>query len=295
MSVAHTASNICQEGLAMSSFTKKCLDLIPSAIASRCFGAIADLRFPARLQTGINKTFVRLAHIDMDEALKPVEEYTSLNSLFTRQLKSGARRIYDADVVSPVDGCLSAFGRVEDDTHLCVKKQHFDIQELVGTTAASSWLKNAYYFIIYLSPSNYHRIHAPMTGHVTHMSYVPGRLLPVNRLGLALTDDLFPTNERLTTFMENHHGTRLALVKVGATCVGRISVTYDLSRTNDTLKRSPFYREVNDADYQAGEELAAFHLGSTVILFVENKSFMPSPLLTPDQKIRMGEPIGQFE
>ena len=279
----------------MSSFTKKCLDLIPTAIGSRLMGSFSDIHFPPRIQTGINKAFVKLAHIDMDEAIKPVEEYTSLNEIFTRQLKANARHIYDADVISPVDGRISAFGHVEGDTRLTVKKQTFDVNELVGTTAAQSWLKDAYYIIIYLSPSNYHRIHAPIEGHVTHMSYVPGRLLPVNRLGLALTDELFPTNERLTTFMETADGSHVAVVKVGATCVGRISVTYDLSKTNDALHRSPCYREIYDADYHIGEELATFNLGSTVILFVENKSFKPSPMLTLEQQIRMGEPIGRFE
>lgn len=279
----------------MSRFVKKCLDLIPSAIASRIFGAVSDIHFPAKLQTNINKAFVSLAHIDMDEAIKPVQNYATLNEIFTRQLKPGARHIYDSDVISPVDGRVSAFGRVDGNIRLYVKKQHFDINELVGTTAAQTWLKDAYYFIIYLSPANYHRIHAPLSGHVTHASYVPGRLLPVNRLGLALTDELFPTNERLTTFMESNDGHHVAIVKVGATCVGRISVTYDFNKTNDALNRKPYYREIYDAEYNVGEELATFNLGSTIILFVENKNFKPSPLLTLEQQIRMGEPLGRFE
>ena len=95
--------------------------------------------------------------------------------------------------------------------------------------------------------------------------------------------------------MESNDGHHVAIVKVGATCVGRISVTYDLNKTNDALNRKSYYREIYDAEYNVGEELATFNLGSTIILFVENKNFKPSPLLTLEQQIRMGEPLGRFE
>ena len=279
----------------MSSIKNKCLDLIPSAIASRIFGLLSDIHFPKRAQKFINRSFVLLSHINANEAEHPIEEYESLNDLFTRALIPGARNIENDSLISPVDGKLTAFGKVEENTILTVKNQHFDIDELIGTNAENDWIFGSYYFVIYLSPSNYHRIHAPLTASVTHMSYIPGRLLPVNRLGLALTGELFPTNERLTTIFRADSGRRAALVKVGATCVGKITTTYDDYVTNAVLRRKPIYKEITNTKYNIGDELATFNLGSTVVLFVESEGFTPSPNLVVDSPIQMGNALGVFD
>ena len=88
---------------------KSILDIIPSAIASRTFGAISSVRFPHKIQHIVNKGFATLAQLDISEAEKNIDDYDSLNELFTRELKSDARTIDSADVVSPVDGNLSFF------------------------------------------------------------------------------------------------------------------------------------------------------------------------------------------
>ncbi len=279
----------------MSNITKKYLSLLPTALASRAFGVVSEIPFPGRIQKTINSAFAKLAHIDVNEAAQPIESYDTLNEFFTRTLKEGARPIANSSVVSPVDGTISAFGRVTDDTVLTVKHQHFNVNDLVGTTSARDWLIGSYFFIIYLSPTNYHRIHAPIAGNVTHMSYVPGQLLPVNRLGLAITDELFPTNERLTTFMETESGKHVALVKVGATCVGKISVTYDDQKTNISRHPTPYFKTIDDKPvYDKGQELAAFNLGSTVILFIEGEDFKPDASIKLNAKIKMGEALGEI-
>ncbi len=279
----------------MSDMQKKILDLLPSAFASRAFGAISEIHFPSEVQTRLNRAFATIAQIDINEARRPIESYDTLNEFFTRDLKPEARPIASCDVVSPVDGRISAFGRVTEETILSVKNQRFNVDELVGTNAAHAWLLNSYYFIIYLSPANYHRIHSPLKARVTHMSYVPGRLLPVNRLGLALTDELFPTNERLTSFLRTESGRRLAIVKVGATCVGKITVNYDSCKTNAGANRTPLYKTIpNEPLFEAGQELGAFNLGSTVILFIEGQNFSPLSTLYLDMKIKMGEGLGRF-
>lgn len=279
----------------MSDRAKKFLDLIPSAFASRAFGALSEVHFPAEVQKRINKAFATIAGINVEEAKHPIDSYDTLNGFFTRELKPEARPLANASVVSPVDGCLSAFGVVTNDTMLTVKKQHFNVDELVGTNAAHDWLINSQYFIIYLSPANYHRIHAPLTASITHMSYVPGRLLPVNRIGLALTDELFPTNERLTTFFKTASGRHVALVKVGATCVGKISVTYDACTTNTSEHRSPIYKAIEPNPlYKCGQEVGTFNLGSTVILFVEGTDFTPWTSIYEGMKIKLGDGLGDF-
>ncbi|MCL2325535.1 MAG: archaetidylserine decarboxylase [Proteobacteria bacterium] len=279
----------------MPSFKKKCIDLIPAALTSRALGAISDIHFPKTIQHAINFAYAKIANLNMDEAESPLQDYNSLNALFTRKLKPNARTLENADIISPVDGKLSGFGRAQQGSVIEAKKQHFTLEQLIGTSAQADWLNDAYYFIIYLSPRNYHRIHAPATGTITHLSYVPGRLLPVNRLGLTMVDDLFPTNERLTTLMLDKKQRHLAIVKVGATCVGRITTTYNTLTTNDAHKRHPLCEALPEPVHvQAGDEIATFNLGSTIVLLLQGKNFHPNPALTLNQPITLGTALGAY-
>ncbi|MBR4984297.1 MAG: phosphatidylserine decarboxylase [Proteobacteria bacterium] len=278
---------------------KKALDILPTALASRAFGLVSDVRLPENIQKFVNTAFVKLAGIDMNEAERPLQDYKSLNAVFTRKLRDGARTPADDLLVSPVDGRLSFFGETSKGMLIEAKGQKYDVRELIGALSDSgddtAWLDDAYAFTIYLSPANYHGIHAPMTGDITRMSYAPGRLLPVNRLGYVLTDDLLPRNERLTSFIQDDHGHRCALVKVGATCVGRISVAYDDFKTNLTMTRMPFTKLL-DPPFKAekAEPLACFELGSTVVLLASKHGFHPSAELRDGQVIKVGMALGTW-
>lgn len=278
----------------MSRKVKSWVDVVPAAWASRGFGALSELALPSTVQKLINRCFVSLAGIDMEESTDDIDAYETLNALFTRRLKKDARPL-EAGLISPVDGRLSAFGQVCDGLVLEAKGQEFSLSELTGAGAKEEWLQSAYYFIIYLSPRNYHRIHTPITGAVTHMSYAPGRLLPVNRLGLWMAKDLFPTNERVTSFIEDEKGRRLALVKVGASCVGKISLAYDRMKTNASSERHGFYKELAEPyAVERGQELGVFNLGSTVILCVDSRNFEPESSLKLGQCIKLGQKLGDW-
>ena len=269
---------------------------MPSALMSRTFGVVSDIEFPPAVQRIINNGFARIVRLNLDEAEKSPEEYRSLNALFTRNLKKDARPIASADVVSPVDGRLSFMGRIDNGELIEVKGQRYGVDKLLGTTSCDDWVKDAFAFIIYLSPTNYHQIHAPVSGRVVQMSYVPGRLLPVNRLGYMLTDDLLPANERLTSIISEKTGHRLALVKVGATCVGKISVVYEPFHTNRTLIRRPLFKSLEPPyNIDAGSKLGCFELGSTVVLLVESACFKPSDRLRVGDRITLGTALGDWK
>ena len=279
-------------------FAHRVLDILPSAIASRAFGVVAEHAFPAPIQNVVNSAFANLARLNMDESRLPLKDCRTLNELFTRPLKADARQISGDDLVSPVDGTLSYCGRICEGTLLEAKGQVYDVQKLVSThdKDLTEWLQDAYAFTIYPSPSNYHRIHAPATGTITHMSYAPGRLLPVNRLGYWIAEDLLPANERLTSFMLTSKGKRCALVKVGATCVGKISVLYDEFKSNSSLFKTSFVRKLSTPwQIAAGEQIGCFELGSTVVLLVESESFVPNSELYTGEPVKFGSPLGNWE
>ena len=274
---------------------KKILDILPSALVSRTFGAVSAIEFPAKIQHFINHGFAGIAGLNLDEALNPIDDYKSLNDLFTRELKPEARPIESANVVSPVDGKLSFMGKIQDGTIIEAKGHDYSVSQLIGMESENNWENHAYAFTIYLSPANYHRIHSPISGQITAMSYVPGRLLPVNRLGYLIADDLLPANERLTSIMTDKLGHHVDMVKVGATCVGKISIVYDDMKTNASLFRKPFHKTLEQPwGVNAGDEVGCFELGSTIVLIVDSEGFIPSPELKTGQKIQLGTALGNW-
>ncbi len=246
---------------------------LPQAALSRAWGALARWRRPRVFVRWLIRAFVRLAHIDLSEAALPLPAYATLEDLFVRRLKAGARPI-DPDpaaLVSPVDAIFGASGAVTGGTLLQVKGRTYPLAELLGNEVEAKRYEGGAYVTLYLSPRHYHRIHAPIAGDITDATLIPGRLLPVFPEALAQVDHLFSTNERLVTYIDHAQAGRLAVVKIGATLVGRISVSYDPTvwTNHDSRRRLRHLRYTPSRRLDKGDELAAFELGSTVVLVTE--------------------------
>src|SRR5690606_24713269 len=147
------------------------------------------------------------------------------------------------------------------------------------------------YATLYLSPRDYHRIHAPLGGHIVGYSHLPGTLWPVNRPSVRSVPELFAVNERLITYLDTPVG-EVAVVAVGATCVGRIRALYDDVVTNEK-KPARHHRYETPIPVQKGDEIAVFEMGSTVILVFEPGRVDLDPRLVPGAVVRVGERIGR--
>jgi hypothetical protein len=127
--------------------------------------------------TRLVRWFVRKYGVDMSEAaVADVAAYRSFNDFFTRALKEGARPIADTDLVSPVDGTISQFGRIEHDQILQAKGHRYSTTALVGgDRELAARFHDGSFATLYLSPKDYHRIHMPCDGVLTRMIHVPAR------------------------------------------------------------------------------------------------------------------------
>jgi phosphatidylserine decarboxylase len=220
--------------------------------------------------------FVAAYGIKADEAEKPLGDYRTLNEFFTRRLKPGSRAVDDAadSLVSPVDALVTGAGYIEKGTLLNVKGQNYTVEELLAGSPRTANYMSGFYLVLYLSPTDYHRIHVPVTGHVVEREHIPGKVYPVNDFGLRHMRRVLSRNERLITYMSNASG-EVAVIKVGAMNVSSIRYIVPMK---DDLER--------------GEELACFEFGSTVVLLMEDGSFEPRSDMMPGVKVRMGERLG---
>ncbi|MCR9141136.1 MAG: archaetidylserine decarboxylase [bacterium] len=270
--------------------------LLPTNLVSRLFGHIAELKLPKALLHPLLRWYAKTFRVNLDEAGKPLEEYESLNLFFTRELKPGLRPIdgRKAGVVSPVDGVLSRFGPIENGTLIQAKGLDYRLEDLLAGSEFVSQFEGGHYAVIYLSPRDYHRIHSQLGGTILGYDYVPGRLFPVNLLAVNGIRDLFPKNERLTTYIQNEDGLT-ALVKVGATNVGKITVVYDSAvQANRWFRQGALhrYRDHERVSVERGGELARFEMGSTVVLLFERGRFQFSDRVHEDMTVQLGEWIG---
>src|SRR5262249_29240877 len=142
----------------------------------------------------------------------------------------------------------------------------YKLANLIPDEDAAARFEGGAYLTIYLAPRDYHRVHVPAEGKVNGFQHVPGALFPVNRLAVEGIAGLFTVNERLVTFLDTDHG-EVAVVMVAATGVGNMTVAYDAVETHARGKGRPGARVRYAAPRRVarGEDLGAFHLGSTVI------------------------------
>ncbi|MBX3247627.1 MAG: phosphatidylserine decarboxylase [Myxococcales bacterium] len=277
--------------------TADVLDLLPRKQISRAMGGLAGLRAPRLMLEPAIRAFIKAYDIDLDEAIVPRGGYRSFDDFFTRHLKPGARPL-DPDpqaVLSPADGRVEDLGPIDPSGTLQVKGKPYGVAELLGDETAAQRFAGGLYFIVYLSPRDYHRVHAPVGGVVTQARHVPGTLFPVNAIGLEHVPKLFAVNERVAITQACPIHGEVVTVMVGAIGVGSISVSFDDLRTN-VGQSSGGVREYgpDGPPLDRGEELGTFHLGSTAIVFLpppagDSLVFVPSP----GASVRMGEAVAR--
>ncbi len=276
------------------------LSRLPQGALSRSFGRIADVRLPVALRRPVLGVFARGVGIDLSEAELPLEEYGSLNDFFVRRLRPGIRKWPEEEGVlaSPVDGITGQLGIVTGGRAVQAKGRSYSAAELLGDDAEASRFEGGSFLTIYLSPRHYHRIHAPAAGHIHVARHLPGLLLPVNEAAVAHVPDLFSRNERLLCHIDGPLG-RVGVVAVGAYNVGRISAAFDRewnapddsgSWVTNRSGLAPATHHYDPAVQLAlGDELMAFHLGSTVVLLLEPGAPPLRDDLKPGQPVSLGE------
>lgn len=267
---------------------------LPQPALSRAFGRFARLPIPRTLRPVVLGAFARATGIDLSEVERPLEAYGTLDAFFVRRLKPGLRAWPQdpATAGSPVDGVVGSHGPIRGDTLVQAKGRTYSAAMLLDEPEPDRF-EGGRFLTLYLSPRHYHRIHAPTGDVVVKARHVPGRLMPVNDAAVRQVPDLFPRNERLITWLDGPLG-RVAVVAVGAYNVGRISAAFDPSWGvhGVTNRRGAAAASRTYAlPVRRGDELMAFHLGSTVVLLFE-----PGVRLEPLESgagIRLGAPIAR--
>ncbi len=259
---------------------------IPRRLLTRFMGWFSKIEQPLvrSLSIGLWKRF---ADLNLAEARQT--EFRSLHECFIRQLREGARPV-DPDpalLVSPCDAIVGAAGRVAGTRLFQIKGSPYTLLDLFADPALVERYRDGTYVTLRLTPSMYHRFHAPYACDVRRVTYISGDTWNVNPATLKRIAKLFCKNERalIETRLD---GTRhpILLVPVAAVLVASIRLHF-----LDVLLHLK-YRGPNAIDCEArfrkGEEMGWFQHGSTILVFAP-PGFSLCERMAPGQRIRMGQ------
>ncbi|XP_078599811.1 phosphatidylserine decarboxylase proenzyme, mitochondrial-like isoform X1 [Branchiostoma floridae x Branchiostoma japonicum] len=303
---------------------------LPLRLLSRLWGHIHKAQLPVWMRGPLLRLYIWLFDCNLQEAaIEDLSYYSNLNEFFRRQLKPSVRTIdQQHSLVSPADGTVLHFGKVEHNMLEQVKGVTYSLQTFLGRTNNNWWLSKQtlnnskppddenyqqmllenpeenelYHCTVYLAPGDYHRFHSPAEWEVLHRRHFPGELFSVNPGLVRCIQGLFNYNERVVMSGRWDQGF-FSMSAVGATNVGSIRMYMD-SELHTNLpgkwKGGLFYDRVFFNETQGtgvavkkGEIFGEFNLGSSiVIIFEAPRTF--SFKVKAGQKIRFGEALGCF-
>lgn len=272
--------------------------LIPQRWLSERMYGLARVRWRP-LKALLIRVFARLYRIDMGLALEPdLSAYPHFNAFFTRALKPDARPLdsHPRAVHCPVDGAISQIGPISGGRIIQAKGHSYSVQALLGLEPDEQHpFDGGQFATIYLSPNDYHRIHMPLSGDLTQMIHVPGRLFSVNATTARLVPGLFARNERVVCRFDTEAG-GMGLVLVGAIFVGGMETVWAGEITpphsGEDIQRWDYSDDCQHIRLEGGDEMGRFNLGSTVVLLFPPNRVQWEPGLAPGQKVRLGQRLG---
>lgn len=272
--------------------------LLPKHLLTSLVRYIAGLRLRP-VKDFLIRRFVAVYKVDIDEAEKPVPDgYATLNEFFTRSLADGARPIdaSAASIVSPVDGTVSAAGRLESDSLLQAKGKHYSLSDLLMTDVPEAErFENGTFVTLYLAPRNYHRVHSPLDARLVAARHVPGALYSVNASTVAVMPRLFTRNERLICHFDSGAGP-VIVVFVGALNVGSISTPWTgpiRPRHKGVVQDIDLAQNDHPVRVGKGDLVGWFNMGSSVIVLLPPGACELGAAATEGTQVSMGQAIGR--
>jgi phosphatidylserine decarboxylase len=249
--------------------TAQFLRVLPRARIGRALGRLADHRWSPPLGRAVVGLYSRVYDVQLDECVQN-GGWSSFDAFFTRRLRQGSRTVDPQPrvVTSPADGRIESMGAIDEGGTFTVKGRPYAVAELVGSAEEATRFLGGAGFVVYLSPRDYHRVHAPVSGSIRRIRSMPGDYYPVNAIGVKHVANLFCRNRRVALEIDSEDLGRVTVVMVVAMIVGRIT-TVGIEARDVPLGDHIFEPPLRVA---RGDEIGVFHLGSTAVVLAEKRA-----------------------
>ncbi len=213
------------------------------------------------LSTAIIWVYAKIMKADFyDHSL---QDFDCLLSFFLRRRDLTAKmrgQNLTEGFVSPAEGTIIFWDKLSHNNTMPIKGAGFTVSRLLGFDAPQFQTG----FVIYLSPGNYHHVHAPCNMTVSDYFELSGELKSVAPSLIAKYPQLFADNLRQVVMAKADSGENIAIVLVGAQNVGAIQCPKLLG-----------WEPGMDISFTKGETLGYFSLGSTVVVLIDKEVLPP--------------------
>lgn len=246
----------------MSAITR----FIPKNHVSYIIGQLVHIPLPRFLSKIIITAFAKAYNINLVEAEYPVDHYPSVGEFFVRRLKAGLRPVGETWAVHPADSVITQAAQITSGRLIQAKNKTYSVESFTRDSHALAKYDKGSFLTYYLCPTDYHRVHSPVTGEIKRVVYIPGALWPVNGWSTENIHELFSVNERVLVEIQTDRGL-VGVMFVGATNVGQIELSFDKEiRGNQLLSGAVQEKSYEGQKVQKGDELGMFRMGSTVVM-----------------------------
>lgn len=216
-----------------------------------------------RLSKYLIPVYCRLNYKDKEyiEKFRPAigqHNYLNFQDFFIRKLRKKVEPSYE--YIWPCEGLLCETGILREIDTIKIKNQIQQVEKIFGNTHEVI-PQNYYYSNVFLHNNNYHRIHAPVSGKISRIEHIPGKLIML-RPWFYGSQPSYPAlrNERINLDIDTGNGEKWYLSIVGGLGVGTIILANNI---------------VLGANVSIGNELGFFMIGSTCCILsplrLENK------------------------
>ena len=180
--------------------------------------------------------FIVAHNIDVDDFAKSPFAYKTFNEFFYRALKperrpiaadsTGSPQAGERIAVLPADGRHLVFPDLDATEGFYVKGMKFTVAELLADPALAEKFAGGSMLISRLAPPDYHRFHFPVGGVPGRPRRIDGWLYSVHPIALRRNLRYLIENRREVTLITSPVFGEVAMVEIGATCVGRITQAF---------------------------------------------------------------------
>lgn len=156
---------------------------------------------------------------------KPIQEYTSLNDFFSRTYQPSLfPKVGDSSIVSPASCTISMFNNNADMKKLLIKGCDYNLEDIgIPGDYIALYAKHPV-FLGYLSPSDYHRVHSPISGVCTHCKMEGMNKMSSSVKFFGSKFNILNENRRLVIVIEAVN-VKVAVVIIGG--IGVDTIVYD--------------------------------------------------------------------
>jgi phosphatidylserine decarboxylase len=215
---------------------------------------------------------------------QPLQNYHCLNDFFSRTYATEHfPPLGDADLVSPACCTLRCYDSNRALKCLLIKGCDYELDQ-IGIPDAALYANN-HVLIGYLSPCDYHRVHAPVSGKVVYQELCSTGQPSASVKFWEGKFNILNENQRLVVVIETQNRSKVALVVVGG--VGVDTIVYRPDLRNQTIAK--------------GDHIATFRAGGSAIAVLTTKSvqYRQDFLAYCNQhsgqvEVMVGESLGNF-